>query len=48
MDSSGIAVAMRAQQRTKALGGTLQLRNTSPQSRKVFDAAGLGRLIEIA
>ena len=48
MDSSGIAVAMRAQQRIKALGGTLQLRNTSPQSRKVFDAAGLGRLIEIA
>ena len=48
MDSSGIAVAMRARQRIKELGGTMQLRNTSAQSRKVFDAAGIGRLIEIA
>ena len=47
MDSSGIAVVMRARQRLKELGGSVQLRNATAQSRKVFEAAGIGRLIEI-
>ncbi len=47
MDSSGIAVVMRARQRIKEMGGTVQLRNAPVQSRKVFETAGIGRLIEM-
>ena len=47
MDSSGIAVIMRARQRVSALGGTVKLRRAAPQVRKVLDAAGIGRLIEM-
>lgn len=41
MDSSGIAVAMRAMRRMAALGGTSSLINVPPQAKRVFDAAGI-------
>ena len=41
MDSSGIAVAMRAHRRMTALGGTVALVNVPAQAKKVFDAAGV-------
>ena len=47
MDSSGIAVVMRARQRMQELGGTIKLRKIAPQPRKVLDAAGIGRLMEM-
>ena len=47
MDSSGIAVVMRARQRVSAWGGTAKLRNLTAQPKKVLDAAGLGRLMEM-
>ena len=42
MDSSGIAVVMRAFRRMTAFGGRLELVNVPPQAKKVFDAAGIG------
>ena len=47
MDSSGIAVVMRARSRMQQLGGRLKLRGTASQVRKVFDAAGISRLVEM-
>ena len=47
MDSSGIAVVMRARNRMQQLGGRLKLRGTASQVRKVFEAAGIGRLVEM-
>ena len=41
MDSSGIAVVMRAYRRMTALGGRLELVNVPSQAKKVFDAAGI-------
>ena len=41
MDSSGIAVVMRAFRRMTALGGSMELVNVPPQAKKVFDAAGI-------
>lgn len=41
MDSSGIAVAVRAMRRMAALGGTSALINVPPQAKRVFDAAGI-------
>ena len=41
MDSSGIAVAMRAHRRMTALGGSAALVNVPAQAKKVFDAAGI-------
>lgn len=41
MDSSGIAVVMRAHRRMAALGGSLVLVNVPAQAKKVFDAAGI-------
>ena len=41
MDSSGIAVALRAHRRMTALGGTVALVNVPAQAKKVFDAAGI-------
>lgn len=45
MDSSGIAVVMRAHRRMTALGGSLTLRGVPAQAKKVFDAAGISRRI---
>ena len=47
MDSSGIAVVMRARSRMQQLGGRLKLCGTASQVRKVFDAAGVSRLVEM-
>lgn len=45
MDSSGIAVVLRAHRRMASLGGTLTVTGAPPQAKKVFDAAGLPRLV---
>ena len=45
MDSSGIAVLLRAQRQTGQYGGTLRVTGVPPQARRVLDAAGVGRLI---
>ena len=47
MDSSGIALILRAQQRMQLLDGTIIVRNVPAQAKRVLDAAGIGRLIAI-
>ena len=47
MDSSGIALILRAQQRMGLLDGSVVVRNVPPQARRVLDAAGVGRLVTI-
>ena len=47
MDSSGIALILRAQQRMQLLDGSLQVRNVPAQAHRVLDAAGIGRLVSI-
>ncbi len=47
MDSSGIAVLIRAKGRMDALGGTIRAVDIPTQPRRVLDAAGLGRLISL-
>lgn len=45
MDSSGIAVLLRAHRRMAQLEGGLTVTNVPQQAQKVFNAAGLGRMI---
>ena len=45
MDSSGIAVVLRAQRKMLAVGGSTVVCNIPPQAQKVFDAAGISRLV---
>jgi len=47
-DSSGIAVLIRAYRRMGQLGGSMEVRNTPDQARKVFFAAGLQKLMRFA
>lgn len=47
MDSSGIAVVMRAYRRMLALGGSLALVNVPAQAKRVFDAAGISTRVRI-
>ena len=47
MDSSGIALILRAQQRMQLLDGALLVCNVPQQPRRVLDAAGIGRLVTI-
>ena len=47
MDSSGIALILRAQQRMQLLDGSVLVRNVPSQARRVLDAAGIGRLVTI-
>ena len=47
MDSSGIALILRAQQRMQLLDGNLLVCNVPRQARRVLDAAGIGRLVAI-
>ena len=47
MDSSGIALILRAQQRMQLLDGSLVVCNVPQQARRVLDAAGIGRLVTI-
>ena len=47
MDSSGIALLLRAQRRMQSLGGSLVVGRVPPQARRVLDAAGIDRIITI-
>ena len=47
MDSSGIALILRAQQRMQMLEGNVLVCNVPQQARRVLDAAGIGRLVTI-
>ena len=47
MDSSGIAVVLRAARRMETLGGTLAVVNIPRQAAKVLDAAGLNRRVDL-
>ena len=47
MDSSGIAVLLRAQRQLAHTGGSLRVVNLPAQARRVLDAAGVGRLITL-
>ena len=47
MDSSGIAVLLRAKRQMDGLGGTLRVTAIPHQSRRVLDAAGVGRIITL-
>ena len=47
MDSSGIALILRSQQRMQLLDGSMMVCNVPEQARRVLDAAGIGRLVTI-
>lgn len=47
MDSSGIAVLLRAHRHMRQLGGVLRVTDIPAQSRRVLDAAGVGRMIAL-
>lgn len=47
MDSSGVALILRSQQRMQLMEGSVVLRNVPEQARRVLDAAGIGRLVSI-
>lgn len=47
MDSSGIAVIVKASRHMKLLGGRLWAERPSMQARRVLDAAGLDRLVPV-
>ena len=47
MDSSGIALILRSQQRMQLMEGSVVLRNVPEQARRVLYAAGIGRLVSI-
>lgn len=47
MDSSGIAVLLRARRQMSHTGGSLRVTNLPAQARRVLDAAGIGRLISL-
>lgn len=48
MDSSGIAVLLRARRRMGELDGVLTVENIPAQARRVLEAAGIGRIVELA
>jgi len=47
MDSSGIALILRAQQRMQLMDGSVLVCNVPQQAKRVLDAAGIGRLVTI-
>ena len=47
MDSSGIAMILRAQQRMQMLEGSMMVCNVPEQARRVLDAAGISRLVTV-
>ena len=47
MDSSGIAVLLRARRRLNELDGKVVVHSIPTQPRKVLDAAGVGRIITL-
>jgi stage II sporulation protein AA (anti-sigma F factor antagonist) len=48
MDSSGIALILRADKRMKEIDGRLHVANVPAQPMRVLDASGLHRLIHIS
>ena len=47
MDSSGIAVVLRAKRRMEALSGTLMVVNILRQAARVLETAGLDRYVDL-
>ncbi len=47
MDSSGIALLLRAQRRMQNLGGTVLVCHVPRQAKRVLDATGIDRFIKI-
>ncbi|MEG2222323.1 MAG: STAS domain-containing protein, partial [Oscillospiraceae bacterium] len=47
MDSSGIALILRAQRHIQNLEGSLLVCHVPAQAKRVLDAAGIGRLVTI-
>ena len=47
MDSSGIALILRAQQRMQLLEGSVMVCNVPDKARRVLDAAGISRLVTV-
>ena len=47
MDSSGIALILRAQQQMQLMDGSLLVCNVPQQAKRVLDAAGISRLVTI-
>lgn len=47
MDSSGIALILRARQRMQMMEGSVLVCHVPSQARRVLDAAGIGRLVAI-
>ena len=47
MDSSGIALILRSQRKMRFLEGSMILRNVPQQARRVLEAAGINRFVEI-
>ena len=47
MDSSGIALILRAQQRMRLLDGSILVCHVPEQAKRVLDAAGIWRLVTI-
>lgn len=47
MDSSGIAVIVKADRHVRSIGGRLWVDNPAGQALRVIDAAGLDRLIPV-
>ena len=47
MDSSGIAVVLRAKRRMEALSGTLMVENIPRQAARVLETAGLSRYVDL-
>ncbi len=48
MDSSGIALIVRLTRKMRELGGRVWLENPSAQVRRVLEAAGVERLVQVA
>lgn len=48
MDSSGIAIIIRLNNRMKIIGGKLWIENPSRQPMRVLDASGIDRLVTVA
>ena len=47
IDSSGLGLIMGRYQRMQELGGTLTVANPSAEHQKIFNAAGLNKLVKI-
>ena len=48
MDSSGIAVVLKAYRRMGEVGGKISVENVGKQPLRVLDAAGIDRLVKIS